>query len=214
MEGRITEEDKSLIIKYFGKPLEDLDQESFQEALKEAQKTYHPDKFSKYEDEVIIEMAKDRFQQIQALEIKVKNYLKIKSQLGEGEMETKEEGPDKGYYTDGISIDIMTTDKHLKYRLFNSPIIDRGDRAVIKGTKARLLALEDYSPRVSAGFRDNIKVRLVFGVEDSIYEIANWIFKHISGKTSSFVIENKVVKITPGEILSAIRSEAHLELGQ
>lgn len=213
MEGKITEEDKSLIIKYFGKPLKELDQEGFQQALKEAKKTYHPDKFSQYDDELILEMAKERFQQIQKLEIKVTNYLKIKEQMGEDADITEEDGPDKGFYTDGINIDIMTTDKHLKYRLFNSPIIDRGDRVVIKGTKARLIALEDYSPRVSAGFRDNIKVKLSFGVEDSIYEIANWIFKHISGKTSSFVIENELVNITPGEILNAIKQEAHLELG-
>ncbi|MCI4667177.1 MAG: hypothetical protein MRZ79_03385 [Bacteroidia bacterium] len=213
MDGRISEEDKSLIIKYFGKALKELDSESFQEALKEAKKTYHPDKFSKYDDELILEMAKERFQQIQQLEVKVSNYLKVKENMGEDTLVAEDDSPEKGYYTDGIMIDIMTTDKHLKYRLFNSPIIDRGDKAIIKGTNARLVALEDYSPRVSAGFRDNIKIKLIFGLEDSVYEIANWIFKHISGKTSSFVIENKLVKITPGEILNAIRGEARLELG-
>lgn len=34
MEDRITEQDKSLILKYFGKPLHELDQDSFDKALK------------------------------------------------------------------------------------------------------------------------------------------------------------------------------------
>jgi len=214
MEERITEADKSLIQKYFGKTLGELDQDSFQAALKEAKKTYHPDKFSHYEDELVVEMAKERFQQIQVLEKKIEAYLKIKDSIeGEGE-DLSEEGPEKGYYTEGIHIDIQTTDKQLKYRIFKQPVIYRGDRVKIGQTGARLIALEEYSPRISAGFKDNVKVKLIFGVEDSVYEVVDWIFKHISGKTSSFVIEGKIIQITPGEILQAIKKEAFLELGE
>ena len=211
MDHRISEEEKVLIVKYFGKDLKELDEEGFKLAAKEAKKTYHPDKFSQYDDDLVIEMAKERFQTIQLLGKKVESYLKIRA--GIDEMPEENEDQATGYYTDGIDIDIMTTDKQLKYRIFGQPIIYRGDRSKIPGTKAKIFALEDYSPRVSAGFRDNVKVKLVFGTEDSVYEIVDWIFKHISGRTSSFVIENKLVNITPGEILQAIKREAHLELG-
>ncbi|MEO0898449.1 MAG: hypothetical protein AAFY71_18700 [Bacteroidota bacterium] len=160
-------------------------------------------------------MAKERFQAIQMLGKKVNNYLKLTAEFGEeGEGDLSDDQlPDTGYYTEGIRIDIMTTDMQLKNKIFRQAYIYRGDKVTIPGTKAKLYALADYSARASAGFRDNIKVQLKFGVEDSIYAIAEWIFKHISGRTTSFVIENKVVNITPGEILHAIRGEALLELG-
>lgn len=205
----ITPEDQQLIQKYYQKPLEELGLEEFRAIRKDIRKKYHPDNFSKFDDETVIELAKERFQQLEALGQKIEAHLTIQGEIEQADAEL----PDVGYRAEGIKIDIMTTDPKLKFQLFRSRYIDRGDRVVIGSTKARLIALDNYSPRISAGFRDNIKVKLAFGPDDSIQEIVEWIFRHISGRTSSFVIENKVVQITPYEIQQAIKHEARLELG-
>lgn len=208
-QDRLTSQDRELIQKYFGHPLEELSPEQFRALRKEIRKKYHPDNFSKFEDETVIELAKERFQQIEGLSLKVEQYLTTKDLIEPIE----EDLPDQGYRAEGIKLDIMTTDGSLKFQLFRSPYIDRGDKVKIGSGKAKLIALESYAPRVSAGFRDNIKVKLAFGPEDSVQEIVSWIFQHISGRTSSLVIENKVVQITPYEIQQAIKQEARLELG-
>ncbi|MEL6627860.1 MAG: J domain-containing protein [Bacteroidota bacterium] len=212
MNERITESDKTAILKLFGKPLGEMTVESFKDLQKAARKKYHPDNFTHYEDELVQEMAKERFQQIEVLSKKIQEYFEVQGDLAPRETE-EDEVQHVGYVADGIHIDIMTRDMQLKYRLFSQRIIYRGDKIKIPGTQARLTALEDYSPRASAGFRDNIKVRLTFEANDNVQTIVHWIFQHISGVTSSFVIESKVVKITPVEILQAIKKEARYELG-
>ena len=112
-----------------------------------------------------------------------------------------------------MKIDIMTSDKTLKYQLFRTRIIYRGDKTIIPGTKAKIFALENYSG-ASSGFRENIKILMTFGEDDSITDIVHWLFRNISGRTSSFVIEGKVVKVDPYEMIQAIRKEARLELGE
>lgn len=211
MNDRITEEDKVAIQKLFGKPLQELTAENFKEIQKEARKKYHPDKFTQYEDDLVQEMAKERFQQIEILGQKITQYLEVRG--GVEEEPDMDEESQMGYVAEGIHIDIMTGDMQLKYRLFSQRIIYRGDKIKIPGTQAKLIALEDYSPRASAGFRDNIKVQLKFGTDDNVNTVVQWIFRHISGVTSSFVIEGQVVKITPLDILRAIKKEARYELG-
>lgn len=213
MSNRMSPEEMKLVQKLFGTDLKDLDQESFKDLLKEARKKYHPDNFSKFEDEVVQEMAKERFQQIEVLAGKITEYLETKASIGEEEMEAEAPDPNIIYVSKGMKIDIMTRDKTLKYMLFGRRIIYRGDKVKIPGTKASLVALEDYSPRIEAGFRDNIKVLLVFGETPDVREIVHWLFRHINGRTSSFVIEGKLIKIDPYEILKAIRQESRLELG-
>jgi len=107
----------------------------------------------------------------------------------------------------------MTRHKELKFQLFGSALIFAGDQRKLPGTGARLIALEDYSPRLTSGFRDNIKVHLAFGPDSPLEAVVDWLFAHISGRTSTFVIEGKVVPVAPGPILAAIRRESRLELG-
>ncbi|MEM7370467.1 MAG: hypothetical protein AAF587_17790 [Bacteroidota bacterium] len=213
MNQRLSPEDMQLVLKLFGTDLKGLTQEKFKELLKEARKKYHPDKFSKFEDEVVQEMAKERFQQIEILAGKITEYLETRKSLDEDPLPPETIDPTIVYVSKGMKIDIMTRERMLKYQLFGRRIIYRGDKVKIPGTKASLVALEDYSPRIQAGFRDNIKVLLMFGETSDVREIVHWLFRHINGRTSSFVIEGKLIKVDPYEMLKAIRMESRLELG-
>lgn len=213
MNQRLSPEELPLIKKLFGTDLKEITPEGFKDLLKEARKKYHPDNFSKFEDEVVQEMAKERFQQIELLGAKITEYLETRSSVDESPLADAPADPNAIYVSEGMKIDIMTRDMTLKYQLFRRRIIYRGDKVKIPGTKASLLALEDYSPRVQAGFRDNIKVLLAFGETTDVREIVAWLFQHINGRTSSFVIEGKLVKVDPYEMLQAIRRESRLELG-
>ena len=213
MSDRITPEDVSKIKKYFNLDLKEVDAEKLKDLQKEARKKYHPDNFSHLDDEVIMDMAKERFQDIERLTHKLAGYLKAGIDLEEAmkAQPPKDWKVKEKYASEGMKIDIMTRDKALKYMLFNSRIIYRGDKMIIPGTNAKIFALEDYSGASSTGFRENIKILLTFGPDDDIKDIVHWLFRHISGRTSSFVIEGKVVKIDPYEIMKAIQKESVLQ---
>lgn len=213
--NRLTPEDLSNVKKYFDLDLEHLTDEKLKEARKQARKKYHPDNFTKFEDDTVLEMAKERFQQIEILAAKLEDYLNHRKPLDNMKGGTTGNDPQAvhQYASEGIRIDIMTSDKNLKHQLFRSRIIYKGDYTVIPGTKAKLISLLDFSSLAATGFRESVKVLLAFGTEDSIYEIVQWLFTRISGKTSSFVIEGKVVKIDPYEIRKAIEKNSILELG-
>jgi len=207
---RITDKDRERILKYFGKDLTELKEEEFKTLQKEARRKYHPDQFAHFEDETVLEMAKERFQEIERLGKQVEAFLAGQASAAGTSGET--EGPEAyAYRSDGMRIDIMTRDANLKFMLFRSRYIERGDEVKIKGSGAKLVSLEDYYNR-SAGFRENIKVHLAFGPDADLVKVTEWLFRHISGNTTSFVIEGKVVKVAPHEILSAIRKEAIKEL--
>ncbi|MEO1448675.1 MAG: hypothetical protein AAFV07_04060 [Bacteroidota bacterium] len=211
MADRIQPEDHNNIQKFFGAELKALNMESFKAALRSARKKFHPDNFAKFEDETVMEMAKERFQTMEVLAAKVEAHLQHQAAFGDQEAEPAE-GPNTGYTTEGIKLDIMTMDKQLKFVLFKSPVIYRGDYRKIPGTRARIISMEDYQPRMAAGFRDNVKIELRFGVEDPIQEIVHWLWRHISEKTSKFVIEGKSVSVNLDSIRKAIKQEARLEL--
>ena len=61
----------------------------------------------------------------------------------------------------------MTGDAALKFKLFRSRLIDKGDEVKIRGTKAKLIALESYYNR-GAGFRETVKVMLAFGEQTDL----------------------------------------------
>ncbi len=207
---KLSEQDREKIKKYFGKELGDITEAEFKELHKEARKKFHPDNFAHFDDETVLEMAKDRFQEIEALGKQVTRYLSGDVSAS-AQVDNKEEEAQLVYRSEGMRIDIMTQDAGLKFKLFRSRFIDRGDEVKIKGTKAKLIALEDYYQR-SAGFRETIKVTLSFGEEQNLMPVVEWLFRHISGVTSSFVIEGKVIPIDPYEILKAIRQESIKEL--
>ncbi|GAB4411705.1 MAG: hypothetical protein OHK0039_17110 [Bacteroidia bacterium] len=201
MNERITDDDRSSIKKYFGVDLSEITPETFKDLQKAARKKYHPDNFSHFGDDTVLDMAKERFQHIERLAVKIEAYL--------ARPEPAQPTSEGVYYaSEGMKIDIMTSDKTLKFQLFRNAIIYRGDTVSIPGTQARLVALDDYSPRIHSGFRDNIKVMLAFGAQDDLQRIVVWLFTHISGRSSSFVIEGKIVPIDPYAILQAMQRES------
>lgn len=206
MSQRITEQDLDKIRQWFGSDLESLTEETFASIQKAARKKFHPDNFAHLGDDAVMEMAKERFQELEKLGAKVKQFVASKAQTPDPEEQAR-------YTSDGMAIDIMTQDKTLKFVLFGSAVIYEGDVVKIPGTTAKLVALDDYLPRIAMGFRDNIKVHLTFGPDDNLQEVVHWLFRHINGRISSFVIEGKIVAVEPLEILRAIRKEARKELG-
>lgn len=211
MTDRLTTQDLDKIRKWLGSDLEQLTEESFAVALKATRKKFHPDNFAHLEDDSVMEMAKDRFQELETLADKVKKHLARNGSSPEGGESDSDTG--HRYASDGMAIEIMTSDKTLKFQLFNSTMIYEGDKIGIKGTRAKLISRDDYLPRISTGFRDNIKLFLAFGPEDPLQVVVEWLFRHINGRTSNFVIEGKVVPVEPLAILRAIQKEARLELG-
>lgn len=207
MAQRLTEQDLDHIQKWLGTPLDNLTSESFAAALKAARKKFHPDNFAHLEDDSVTEMANDRFKALEELAAKVKQHLETVGQASD------QEPASARYASDGMAIDIMTSDKTLKFQLFSSAMIYEGDKVNIPGTAAKVISRDDYLPRISTGFRDNIKVFLAFGPDDPLQVVVEWLFRHINGRTSSFVIEGKVVPVEPLAILNAVRKEARLELG-
>jgi hypothetical protein len=208
--SRLTDQDRDRVQKYFGKELAEITADNFKALKKEAQHKYHPDKFAHLDDEVVLEMAKDRFQEIEQLSQKLEAYLSGEASAAPAATPPEEE-VGVSYRSDGMDLEIMTSDADLKFRLFRSRYIQRGDEVRIRGTQARLVSLADYGSR-SAGFRENIKLRLAFGPENNLSDIVAWLFRHISGVTSNFVIEGKIVPIEPYAILQAIRRESIREL--
>lgn len=206
--ARLTEQDLDNIQKWLGTALDKLTSESFAAALKAARKKFHPDNFAHLEDDGVTEMAKERFQALEKLAVKVKQHLETVDQSNDQELVSAR------YASDGMAIDIMTSDKTLKFQLFSSAMIYEGDKVKIPGTAAKFISRDDYLPRISTGFRDNIKVFLAFGPDDPLQVVVEWLFRQINGRTSSFVIEGKVVPVEPLAILNAIQKEARLELGE
>lgn len=206
--ARLTEQDLDKIQKWLGTDLDKLTEENFATALKAARKKFHPDNFAHLDDEGVTEMAKERFQELEKLAAKVKQHLET---VGQSDAE---EAENARYASDGMAIDIMTSDKTLKFQLFSSAMIYEGDKVKIPGTAAKFISRDDYLPRISTGFRDNIKVFLAFGPDDPLQVVVEWLFRQINGRTSSFVIEGKVVPVEPLAILNAVRKEARLELGE
>ena len=214
MSERLTQDDLSNLKKFFNLELNDLTEEKLKEARKEARKKYHPDNFSKFDDAIVQEMARERFQQIEILSKKLEEYLIHRKDFEEKAGMLEDDQPSNALYaTEGIRIDIMTSDNTLKYHLFSSRVIYKGDWTRIKGTNAKIYSISDHSSRAAMGFRETIKVLLTFEETDSVNDIVHWFFTHISGRTTSFVIEGRVVKIDPYEIRKAIQKHSILELG-
>ena len=204
MADTLTTQDLDKIRQWLGSDLSQLTEAGFGEALKAARKKFHPDNFAHLNDDSVTEMAKERFQELEKLAAKVRQH--FQAMAGETTEEVR-------YASDGMALDIMTQDNTLKFQLFSSALIYENDQVRIPGTGARLVSRDNYLPRVSTGFRDNIKVFLAFGPTDSLDIVVQWLFRHISGRTSSFVIEGKLVPVEPAAILAAIRKEARKELG-
>lgn len=211
----LSKEEQEAIRKYFGKPLEELDEQTFKETHRKLRGKYHPDNFEKFEDETVREMAQERFQQIEQLAEKVRDHLKG----GKLHTVTPEEKTARSFDRfgfDDMKIEINTHDKDLKYHLFGSSYrwLVYGDRFKIPGTGASIIIDEDHQGH-RIGFRESIRLFLTFGGKRSEVEnIVDWLLSKIQNRATSLLIEGSVVAINREAMLNAIEQVSLLPPGK
>lgn len=211
----LSAEEQEAVRKYFGKPLEELDEQTFRETHRKLRSKYHPDNFEKFEDETVREMAQERFQLIEQLAEKVRDHLKG-GKLHTTTPEEKAAGSFDRFGFDDMKIEINTHDKDLKYHLFGSSYrwLVYGDRFKIPGTGASIIIDEDHQGH-RIGFRESIRLYLTFGGRRSEVEnIVDWLLSKIQNRATSLLIEGGLVAINREAMLNAVEQVSLLPPGE
>ncbi len=211
-QSPITTTEKEEIRKYFGKDLEEMDSEEFKRLHKTLRTKYHPDNFEKFEDDTVKEMATDRFQSIERLAQRMAAFYNGKTRILQAEEGIF--GPDAQFAFDKMKIEVITSDKDLKYHLFGTAYrwLLYGDKFKIPGTHASIIIDEDHRGS-SIGYRETIRMYLTFGVNDATEDIVAWLYDHIQGRANSLIIHGEIVQINPMAMLQAIKKTSILEIG-
>lgn len=215
----LTNKDKELVQKYFEQSLESLDLETFKKVRNQLRLKYHPDKYEKYEDEVVKEMMLEKYQEIESLCLKVKEYLDSKTD------ETTHNPPisaeeeifmqqNAQFSYEGMSIEVITSDKDLKYHLFGTYYrwLEKGDKFRIPNVKDAYLTIKADYKGINIGFTESIKMYLTFGVNDSVADIVDWLYLRIVGRANALLIEHARIPIEINEMNKYIRKKAFLQL--
>lgn len=210
--NRWTEAEKEAIKKYYGEPIETLRPEDFHKVRKKVLAKYHPDNFEKFEDETIREMATDRFQLIEQLNKKIE--LHFAGKLGGPNAKDRAFHPDAQYAFDKLKIELITSDKDLKYHLFGTFYrwLVYGDKFKIPDTSASIIIDEDHQG-TSIGYRETIRMYLTFDTNDSVETIVDWLFGKIEGRASSLLIHGDVVDVDYDAILRSVKQTTFLQIG-
>lgn len=204
---RISETERKEIEDLFGMALEKMNMEDFESKLKSLRQKYHPDKFEKYEDEVVKEMASQRFKQVEKLAGKIRTHI----QQGSHKAVQSDDfmHPLAKYAYDNMKIEILTKDKDLKYKLFKTGYrwLERGDRYKIPGTAASLIMEEDHRG-MGIGFVESVKLYLSFGKTDVLEDVIRWLYERIEGHASGLIIEGKRIKVDFLQMVQAIKKQS------
>lgn len=205
-------QDQEAIQKYYGQALEELRPEEFHRARKQLLAKYHPDNFEKFEDETIREMATERFQAIEQLNQKIELYFAGKLSLDADKERAFH--PNAQFAFDKLKIELITSDKDLKYHLFGTFYrwLVYGDKFKIPNTKASIIIDEDHQG-ASIGYRESIRMYLSFDMDDKVENIVDWLFGKIDGRASSLLIHGDIVSINYQAILQAIKKTSFLQIG-
>jgi hypothetical protein len=208
----ITPKEKEKILEYFGKKPEDLTPEEFDRKLRELRSKYHPDKYEKFGDETVKDLAAEKFREIELLAEKIRFYLSVKNEKSKATEVVFDRGARFAY--DELKIEIITDEKDLKYYLFGTHYrwLERGDRYKIKDTEAYIIIDEDHRGR-SVGFREGIKMYLTFNATDSIETIIAWLYERIAGYASALIIGGKSIPVNYDEMVQAVKKKTLLKLG-
>ena len=208
----ITPAEKEEIQQLFGLPFEEIDETQLKKLKKELRAKYHPDNFEKFDDEVVKQMATERFQKIELLSEKIEHQLK-------GTMAIKT-SPTEAYMNDDalfsgnkLKIEIITTNKDLKYSLFGTKYrwLVLGDSFKIPNSGGTIIVDEDHKGR-KIGFVESIRMYLTFGEDDAIDTIVAWLFDHIQGEAKSLIIAGNSVIIDKSAIEMAIKQKTFLRI--
>lgn len=215
--SEFTEKELAEIGKYFGVKLNELDEENFKALRNQLRSKYHPDKFEKYEDETVREMASERFREIERLSEKIKDYLEKGNKRpfpGDTNPESAFLHPNATYGFEAMQIDIRTSDKDMKYHLFGTQYrwLEMGEKYKIPGTNAFLIIEANHRGR-TIGYTETVRIYLTFGRNDSIETIVDWLHEKITGRASSLIIEGNVIPIERKEMMLYIRRKSFLQIG-
>ena len=205
-------QDQEALQKYYGQSLEELRPEEFHKTRKQLRAKYHPDNFEKFEDETVREMATERFQAIEQLNQKIE--LHFAGKLGSDGSKDRAFHPNAQYAFDKLKIELITSDKDLKYQLFGTFYrwLVYGDKFKIPNTKASIIIDENHQG-ASIGYRESIRMYLSFDTDDVVENIVDWLFGKIEGRASSLLIHGDIVSIDYHAILQAIKKTSFLQIG-
>ncbi len=211
-QSPISTTEKEEIRKYFGKGLEEMDSEEFKQLHKTLRAKFHPDNFEKFEDDTVKEMATERFQAIERLAERMAAFYNGKTRIIQAQ--AGDFGPGAQFAFEKMKIEVITSDKDLKYHLFGTAYrwLLYGDKFKIPGTQAFIIIDEDHRGS-SIGYRETIRMYVTFGVNDATEDIVAWLYDRIQGRASSLIIHGEIVKIDPMSMLHAIKKTAILEIG-
>lgn len=204
---RFTEKEKEKIIEYFGKKIEELSLEEFDKKHRELRAKYHPDKFEKYSDDIIRELAIEKFKEIDQLAEKIKSILQSDEKPQSFAPEDSF-GNNAVFAYNNLKIEIFTKEKDLKYYLFGTYYrwLERGDKYTIEGTKASIIIDENHAHH-RIGFIEGIKMYLTFSETDSLEHIFQWLYDKIAGNALYLIIEGTKVSVDYNEMLFAVKKK-------
>ena len=202
--------EKEAIRKYFGKALEELTTEEFQQIQKELRAKYHPDNFEKFEDETVREMATERFQLIEKLSDKLEAYFDGKLKVV---TDDTSQVRDVFYAFNGLKIEIMTSDKDLKYDLFGTFYrwLQMGERFKVPDTPTASIVMDESHQGTRIGYNEAIRMYLTFDQGDAIEDIVDWLYQRIQGRATGLLIHGEKIEVDAHAMLMAIRKPALLE---
>ena len=208
----ITQSEREAIQKYWGKSLETLNPEEFQKIHKQLRAKYHPDNFEKFEDETIREMATERFQQIESLAKKLDAY--FSGNLHPEKLEDRAFNPQAQFAFDKMKIEVITSDKGLKYHLFGTSYrwLVYGDRYKIPNTKEAFLIIDEDHRGMSIGYRETIRMYVTFGISDAVEDIVDWLYDRLHGRANSLLIEGESIPVDRHELLRKIKKTSFLQI--
>lgn len=208
-----TEQEQAEIQALFGHRLEDLDAETFKKSLRELRAKYHPDNFERFGDDVVRQLATERFQRIERLAEKIEAW-KNGSLPAATSPQPAPPGPAGDPVYDPrarfayhqMKIEIRTSDKDLKFHLFGTFYrwLLNGDRFKIPGTQAYIIADESHAGH-KIGFVESIRLYLTFEESDTPETIVRWLFEKLVGHADTLFIEGEIVPVEWEAMLWAVK---------
>ena len=216
MSTTFTIQEKEEIRKLFGLPLEQLDLETFRKVHKDLRLKYHPDNFEHLDNEAVKEMATEKFQAIEALAGRVEAYFTEEKPAATNYESNVEDylRSDAVFAGKRLKIEILTSDKDLKYHLFGTFYrwLQNGDSFKIPNTGGSIVIDEDYMGR-RIGFQESVRMYLTFNENDSIEDMVDWLFGKIQGRSGKLLVAGEIVEIDAEKMVRAIKKETILRIG-
>ncbi|MBC8047796.1 MAG: hypothetical protein H7Y00_13445, partial [Fimbriimonadaceae bacterium] len=111
---RLTNFEKESVLKYFGIGINELDIDTFKKIRNQLRMKYHPDKFEKLNDETALEMALEKFKEIDMLCERIEAFFNSTENILQDDQQIQKEDflqRDARYAFKGMYIEIITSDK-------------------------------------------------------------------------------------------------------